>query len=117
MTDRDDLSSIIYRVNNPHYGDYGHHVETAEALLAAGWTPPPRVFLEGDEIPCHLPVIDNHGEVRDDFQEFDEGDGEVYTANYDVVEMNIDYDAAVARERERRGVPVKTSMADYYEEG
>ncbi len=73
-----------------------------QALLAAGWTPPPRVFLEGDDIPCHMPVIDNHGEVRDEYQDYDEGDGEVYTANFDVVEMNIDYDAAVARERARR---------------
>lgn len=73
-----------------------------KALLKAGWTPPPVVYLEGDEIPSHLPVIDHHGEVRDDFQDYDKGDGEVYTANYDVVEMNIDYDAAISRERARR---------------
>lgn len=79
-------------------------MQIRERLLATGWTPPPRVFLEGDSIPSHLPVIDHHGEVDSDYQEFDDGDGEVYTANYDVVEMNIDYAAAVARERKHRGV-------------
>lgn len=73
-----------------------------KALLKAGWVPPPAVYLEGDDIPSHLPVIDHHGEVRDDYQDYDAGDGEVYTANYDVVHMNIDYDAALARERVRR---------------
>jgi hypothetical protein len=102
--DRADLAQIVYRVNSPMYGDYDTHEDTADAILAAGWTPPPRVYLEGDEIPSHLPVIDNHGEVRDDYQDYDEGDGEVYTANFDVVEMNIDYDAAVARARQARGV-------------
>jgi hypothetical protein len=81
--------------------------EVTEKLIAAGWTPPPRVFLEGDEIPCYLPVIDNHGEVRDEYLDYEEGDGEVYTANYDVVEMNIDYDGAVRRERIRRDLPVR----------
>lgn len=99
---RDRLAAIVYRVNNPKYGDYGSHEVTADAILAAGWTPPPRVYLEGDEIPSHLPVIDNHGEVQPDYQDYDEGDGEVYTANYDVVEMNIDYDAAIAREKAQR---------------
>jgi hypothetical protein len=110
MSTRESLADLIV---SARYGAPLHPVDAAcdrcrdaraaaDAILAAGWTPPPRVFLEGDEIPCHLPVIDNHGEVRDDFQEFDEGDGEVYTANYDVVEMNIDYDGAVARERARR---------------
>lgn len=71
-------------------------------LTHLGWTPPPRVFLEGDDIPSYLPVINNHGEVRDDYQDWDAADEETYTANYDVVEMNIDYDAAVEREKVRR---------------
>jgi hypothetical protein len=79
--------------------------EVTEKLIAAGWTPPPRVFLEGDEIPCHLAVINNYGEVNADHTDYEEGDGEVYTANYDVVEFNVDWEAAIERERERRGVP------------
>jgi hypothetical protein len=107
MSDLDDLAAIIYRVNNPRHGDYDGHEVTAKAILDAGWTPPPAVYLEGDEIPCYLPVIDNHGEVRDEYLDYEEGDGEVYTANYDVVVMNIDYDAAVRRERVRRDLPVR----------
>jgi hypothetical protein len=38
--DRDALAAIVYRVNNPAYGDYGHHEVTAEAILRAGWTAP-----------------------------------------------------------------------------
>jgi hypothetical protein len=34
------LEAIVYRVNNPHYGDYSHHDVTAEAILKAGWTAP-----------------------------------------------------------------------------
>lgn len=78
--------------------------EVTEKLLAAGWAPPPTVYLAGDEVPCHLPVIDEHGEVRNDYQDYDELDGEVYTANFTVVHMNIDYDAAVRRERVKRGI-------------
>jgi hypothetical protein len=77
--------------------------EAQEKLLAAGWTPPPAVYLEGDDIPSHLPMIDHHGEVDDDYQDYFEG--ETHTANYDVVHMNIDYAAAVARAREKRGIP------------
>lgn len=76
--------------------------EMRDALVAAGWTPPPRVYLEGDKIPRYLPVINNYGEVRDDYRDYDEGDGEVYTANFHVVEMNIDYDAAIERAKEAR---------------
>jgi len=36
---RDLLAQIVYRVNNPKYGDYGSHEETADAALAAGWLP------------------------------------------------------------------------------
>lgn len=104
MTDRDDLAAIIYKINNPAYGDYGHHEVTAQAIIDAGWTPPPQVFLEGDEIPCHLPMINNYGEVTTDHTDFEEGDGEVYTANYDVVEFNVQWEAAIERERKRRGV-------------
>jgi hypothetical protein len=54
---RDQLAAIVYRVNNPHYGDYGTHQETADAILAAGWRPPggeegeaePRGFSEALE--------------------------------------------------------------------
>ena len=34
------LEAIVYRVNNPHYGDYSHHDVTAKAILQAGWTRP-----------------------------------------------------------------------------
>jgi hypothetical protein len=37
---KDDLAEIIYRVNNPHYGDYEMHEETAQAIIDAGWRPP-----------------------------------------------------------------------------
>jgi hypothetical protein len=40
MSAKDDLAEIIYRVNNPHYGDYGTHEETAQAIIDAGWRPP-----------------------------------------------------------------------------
>lgn len=93
--------------------------EIQERLVQAGWTPPPRVFLEGQAIPSHLPVINNHGEVRDDYQDYDVADEETYTANYDVVEMNIDYDAAVARAqaaRQAEDAPSPISMADYNED-
>ena len=102
MSDLDDLAAIIYRVNNPRHGDYDGHEVTAKAILDAGWTPP-AVYLEGDNIPSHLPMIDHHGEVEDDYKDYFEG--EVHTANYDVVHMNIDYAAAVARAREKRGIP------------
>jgi hypothetical protein len=36
-TERDTLAQIVYRVNNPHYGDYGHHEETADTILSAGY--------------------------------------------------------------------------------
>jgi hypothetical protein len=43
-TDRTDpreaLAKLVYRVNNPHHGDYDGHEETAEAILAEGWRPP-----------------------------------------------------------------------------
>lgn len=75
---------------------------TREFLVQAGWTPPPRVWLEGDDVPSHVPVIDSYGEVRDDYRDYDAADGDVYTANYDVVEMNIDYEAAITRAKEAR---------------
>jgi hypothetical protein len=40
MSSKDDLAEIIYRVNNPHYGDYTTHEETAQAILHAGWLGP-----------------------------------------------------------------------------
>lgn len=39
-TPRDALAAIVYRVNNPRHGDYSSHQDTADAILAAGWTPP-----------------------------------------------------------------------------
>lgn len=38
MSERDELADIIYSVNNRAYGDYGHHEDTADAILAAGYT-------------------------------------------------------------------------------
>jgi hypothetical protein len=40
QSDRAALEAIVYRVNNPHYGDYSHHDVTAEAIIKAGWTAP-----------------------------------------------------------------------------
>lgn len=93
---------IVSQVGSLEGGMRDQAMEIRALLLAAGWTPPPAVYLEGDDIPSHLPMIDHHGEVEDDYKEYDPG--EVHTANYDVVHMNIDYDAAVTRARKERGV-------------
>jgi hypothetical protein len=94
---------IVSQVGSLEGGMKDQAMEIRKLLVEAGWTPPPAVYLEGDDIPSHLPMIDHHGEVEDDYRDYFEG--EVHTANYDVVHMNIDYDAAVARARERRGIP------------
>lgn len=96
---------IVSQVGFEAGGMRDQAMEIRKLLVEAGWTPPPRVFLEGDEIPCHLPVIDNYGEVNSDHTDYEESDEETYTANYDVVEFNVQWAAAVQRERERRGVP------------
>lgn len=79
-------------------------MQIRERLLAAGWSRPGRVFLEGDEVPSHLPVINNYGMVNDDHEDWDESDGEVYTANYANVEFTVDWEAAVARAKQERGI-------------
>ncbi|WP_395704842.1 hypothetical protein [Rhodococcus ruber] len=39
-SDRETLASIVYKVNNPAYGDYRHHEDTADAVAAAGFIGP-----------------------------------------------------------------------------
>lgn len=93
---------IVSQVGFEAPGMKDQAMQIRKLLVESGWTPPPRVFLEGDEIPSHLPVINNYGEVNTDHTDYEEGDGEVYTANYDVVEFNVDWETAVARERHHR---------------
>lgn len=53
---RRELAKIVYRVNNPKYGDYGSHQETAKAIIAAGWRPP---LPKGGDLLAHEPAIDD----------------------------------------------------------
>lgn len=51
MSNRDRAAEIIYRTLNPKYGDFSHHEETADALVAAG------VLAPGDQFRAARGVL------------------------------------------------------------
>lgn len=60
MSEIRELADIIYRVNNPKYGDYSSHEETAQAIHDAGWRKgdiDPRLWATGDRDPIVKAVL------------------------------------------------------------
>lgn len=92
--DTDGLAELIYGVNSGKYGDYCHHEETADAILAAGWRKS-RMITTIDELNT-LPDESVIRTRRGDILELDEHRTDSwrngYKPGWDIVAIATEYD-------------------------